>query len=192
MTTVIPTGLATGTWVVDPTHSEISFTVRHLMSKVRGVFREFEGSVEVADDELLSSAVATVQLSSVDTGAAQRDTHLRSSDFFDVETRPEMTFASHRVERDGDSYVLHGDLTINAVTKPVRLAVEVLGVQVNPYGMTVAGFEASGSLNRKDFGIDWNVPLEGGALLVGDKVTLGLTIQAVRQEAVFGADSAAA
>ena len=174
--------LEAGTWQVDPAHSEIAFTVRHLMSKVRGVFREFEGQVDIAADTLDSTAHATIQLSSVDTGAAQRDDHLRSSDFFDVETKPTMTFASTSLGEGDDGYVLTGDLTVNGVTKSVELVVELLGTEVDGYGRTVAGFEATGEVNRKDFGVDWNMPLDGGRLLVGDKVALSLTIQAVKQD----------
>ena len=175
------TGLEPGTWVIDPTHSEISFTVRHLMSKVRGVFREFEGSLVVADNAADSRAEATIQLSSVDTGTKQRDDHLRSSDFFDVETKPVMTYSSTGLRLDGDTAVLTGDLTVNGFTRPVELSVELLGTQVDGYGRTVAGFEATGEINRKDFGVDWNMPLDGGRFLVGDRVTLQLTVQATKQ-----------
>ncbi len=182
LTVTAAPGLEAGTWAVDPTHSEISFTVRHLMSKVRGVFREFEGEIVVADDPLASSASARIQLASVDTGTAQRDDHLRSSDFFSVGTQPVMTFTSSALRpTSNDGFTLVGDLTVNAVTRPVELAVEVLGVEVNGYGQTIAGFEATGELNRKDFGIDWNMPLDSGRLMVGDKVTLTLTVQAAKQ-----------
>lgn len=180
-TTSTVQGLDTGTWEIDPAHTEIAFTVRHLMSRVRGVFHEFEGRVHIADEVLDSRAEASIQLSSVDTGAAQRDEHLRSSDFFDVDTKPVMTFASTALRSRDDDYVLTGDLTVNDVTRPVDLTVELLGTEVDGYGRTVAGFTASGEINRKDFGVDWNMPLEGGRLLVGDKVTLTLTVQATKQ-----------
>ena len=178
--TAIP-GLEAGTWVVDPTHSEISFTVRHLMSKVRGVFHDFEGQIVVADNPFESSAQATVQLASVDTGTAQRDDHLRSSEFFDVTSKPVMTFSSTGLRADDDGFIVTGDLTVNAVTRPIELAVEVLGVETDGYGRTVVGFEATGELNRKEYGIDWNMPLDGGRFLVGDTVNLALTVQATKQ-----------
>jgi len=173
--------LEPGTWHVDPAHSEIAFTVRHLMSKVRGVFREFEGQVDIADDVNDSRAQATIQLSSVDTGAAQRDDHLRSSDFFDVQSKPTMTFISTSLGQGDGGHVLTGDLMVNGTTLPVELAVELLGAEVDGYGRTVVGFDATGEVNRKDFGVNWNMPLDGGRFLVGDKVTLSLSIQAVKQ-----------
>ncbi|MBA2508282.1 MAG: YceI family protein [Nocardioidaceae bacterium] len=179
--TTIP-GLEAGTWAIDPAHSEISFTVRHLMSKVRGVFRDFEGTAVVAADALASTASATIQLASVDTGTKQRDDHLRSSDFFNVDTQPVMTFVSTEPRSvDDGRFVLAGDLTVNGITRSVELALEVLGVEVNGYGQTIAGFEATGEINRKDFGIDFNMPLDSGRLMIGDKVTVALMVQAAKQ-----------
>lgn len=176
-------GLTAGTWAIDPTHTEVAFTVRHLMSKVRGVFRELEGSVVVGDDLLLSSAEATIQLASVDTGTAQRDDHLRSSDFFDAETRPTMTWRSRELRQGDDGLVAVGDLTVRGVTREVELAVEVLGVGPGPYGDERLGLEASGRISRKDFGVDFNIPLDGGGVVIGDTVTISLTVEAVRQPA---------
>jgi polyisoprenoid-binding protein YceI len=173
-------GLTAGTWTIDPTHTEVAFTVRHLMSKVRGTFKNFEGSVVIGEDLLSSSAEATIDLSSVDTGTQQRDDHLRSSDFFDAATRPTMTFRSTRLRTDGDSFVAVGDLTVKGVTREVELAVELLGVGTDAYGNERIGLEATGVISRKDFGIDFNVPLDGGKLLIGDTVTISLTVQAVR------------
>ena len=190
ITTAVP-GLTAGTWTIDPTHTEIAFTVRHLMSKVRGTFKTFEGSIVVADDLLSSSAEATVDLSSVDTGTPQRDDHLRSSDFFDAATQPTMTFRSTSVRSDGEGFVATGDLTVKGVTREVELAVELLGVGTDPYGNERVGLEATTQISRKDFGIDFNIPLDGGKLLIGDAVTISLTVQAVRAAAT-GADSAAA
>lgn len=181
LTVTATPGLQAGTWVIDPTHTEISFTVRHLMSKVRGVFHDFEGHIVVAENPLESSAQATVQLASVDTGTAQRDDHLRSSEFFDVATKPVMTFACAGLRPDDDGFAVTGDLTVNGITRPIELAVEVLGVETDGYGRTVVGLEATGELNRKDYGIDWNMPLDGGRFLVGDKVNLALTVQATKQ-----------
>jgi len=183
MTTAITEvpGLAAGTWTIDPTHTEIAFTVRHLMSKVRGTFKEFEGSVVIADDLEASSAEATIQLASVETGTQQRDDHLRSSDFFEADSKPTMTYRSTGLRPAGEGFVSTGDLTIKDVTREVELAVELLGVGHDPYGNERVGLEATGQISRKDFGIDFNIPLEGGKLLIGDTVTLSLTVQAVRQ-----------
>ncbi len=174
-------GLVAGTWVIDPAHSEVAFTVRHLMTKVRGTFKEFSGEIVTTENPLDGRASATIELSSVDTRSEQRDAHLRSSDFFDVESKPKMTFASTAIRQDGDSWVVSGDLTINDITKAVDLDVELLGIDQNAYGQTVIGFEAHTSISRKDWGIDFNIPLEGGKLLIGDKVDISLDIQAALQ-----------
>ncbi len=173
--------LTPGTWAIDPAHSEIAFTVRHLMSKVRGVFREFDGELVIADDVLASTARTTIELTSVDTGSPQRDQHLRSGDFFGVEAQPTMTFVSTSLRPVGDGYHLTGALTLNGQTREVELALEQLGVQVDAYARTVAGFEATGQISRKEFGVNGNVPLDGDRFLIGDTVAITLTIQAVRQ-----------
>jgi len=174
------TGLSAGTWNVDPTHTEIAFTVRHLMSKVRGTFKTFEGAIVVGTDLLSSSAEATIDLSSVDTGTQQRDDHLRSSDFFDASTAPTMTFRSTSLRSNGDDFIAVGDLTVKGVTREIELAVELLGVGTDAYGNERVGLEATGQISRKDFGVDFNVPLDGGRLLIGDTVTISLTVQAIR------------
>lgn len=174
-------GLVPGTWVIDPTHSEVGFTVRHLMSKVRGHFRDFEGSLTIADNPLESAAHASVELSSVDTRNADRDAHLRSADFFSVETSPKMTFQTTSLRRDGDDHVATGALTIRDITKPVELAVEFLGVEQDHYGNTRAGFEATTQISRKDWGIAFNIPLDGDKMMIGDKVNIVLTVEAVHQ-----------
>jgi polyisoprenoid-binding protein YceI len=179
-TSTIP-GLVAGTYAIDPAHSEIGFTVRHLMTKVRGTFKEYAGDIVVKDSLEESTANVTVELSSVDTRSEQRDGHLRSGDFFDVEKSPKMTFASTALVPNGDDYTLVGELTIKDVSKPIELAVEFLGVEQNAYGQTIIGFEATASISRKDWGIDFNVPLEGGKLLVGDKVDIHLDVQAALQ-----------
>jgi polyisoprenoid-binding protein YceI len=180
--TLAPTvpALTSGTWTIDPAHTEVAFTVRHLMRKVRGTFKTFEGSIVVGDDVLSSSAQATIDLSSVDTGAPQRDDHLRSSDFFDAATQPTMTFRSTQLRSNGESLVAVGDLTVKGVTREVELAVELLGVGTDAYGNERIGLEATGVISRKDFGVDFNVPLDGGKLLIGDAVTISLTVQAIR------------
>lgn len=172
--------LVPGTWTIDAAHSEVGFTVRHLMSKVRGRFAEFSGSVSTGAQPTDSSVRAEIVLSSIDTNQAQRDGHLRSAEIFDAEKHATMTFVSTGVTGDADGYVIHGDLTIKDVTRPVELAAEFLGVATDAYGVTRLGAEATTSINRKDFGIDFNVPLEGGKLLIGDKIDITLTIEATR------------
>jgi len=179
-TSTIP-GLVAGTYAIDNAHSEIGFTVRHLMTKVRGTFQEYAGEIIVKDSLEESTANVTVELASVHTRSEQRDGHLRSGDFFDAENSPKMMFASTAFKPEGDDYILAGELTIKNVTKSVELAVEFLGVDQNAYGQTIIGFEASASISRKDWGIDFNVPLEGGKLLIGDKVDIHLDIQAALQ-----------
>ena len=171
-------GLTTGTWTIDPTHSEVGFVARHLMvTKVRGSFADVTGSVEVADELSQSVANVTIATASVTTGTADRDGHLRSSDFFDVESFPEMTFRSTAF--DGDT--LAGDLTIKGVTKPVTLDVEFNGVATDPWGNEKAAFEAEGELNRTDWGLTWNANLEKGGVLVSEKIKLVLDVQLAKQ-----------
>ncbi|TCO35995.1 polyisoprenoid-binding protein YceI [Kribbella steppae] len=179
-TSTIP-GLVAGTYAIDPAHSEIGFTVRHLMTKVRGTFQEYAGDIVVKDSLEESTANVVVELGSVHTRSEQRDGHLRSGDFFDAENSPKMTFTSIALKPEGDDYVLAGELTIKNVTKPIELAVEFLGVDQNAYGQTIIGFEASAQISRKEWGIDFNVPLEGGKLLIGDKVDIHLDVQAALQ-----------
>ncbi len=169
--------LTLGTWNIDPAHSELSFTARHLMvTKVRGRFTDFAASVEVGTPLEGSKVTATVQLTSVETGAPDRDTHLRSGDFFDVEHSPEMTFVSTRVSEG----TLEGDLTIKGVTKPVVFDVDFGGVAQDPWGNTKAGFEATTEINRKDWGLTWNAALEGGGVLVSEKVKINLDVQLLK------------
>jgi polyisoprenoid-binding protein YceI len=171
-------GLSTGTWAIDPTHSEVGFVARHLMvSKVRGSFADVAGTVEVADELSSSVANVTIQTASVATGTADRDAHLRGEDFFDVENFPEMTFVS--TSFDGETLV--GDLTIKGVTKPVTLDVEFNGVATDPWGNEKAGFEAKGELNRTDWGLTWNAALEKGGVLVSEKIVLVLDVQLAKQ-----------
>ncbi|MGW7680677.1 YceI family protein [Kribbella sp. NPDC054772] len=181
--TVISTipGLVAGTYTLDAAHTEIGFTVRHLMTKVRGTFQEFSGEINVKDTIEESATSVSVELASVHTRNEQRDGHLRSGDFFDAEKSPKMTFVSKGIKPEGDDYILAGELTIKDVTKPIELAVEFLGVDQNAYGQTIIGFEASASISRKEWGIDFNVPLEGGKLLIGDKVDIHLDVQAALQ-----------
>lgn len=173
------TAIPTGTWTIDPTHSEVGFTARHLMSKVRGNFEKFEGTIVTGQS---NSATATIDLNSINTRDENRDTHLRSGDFFDVEKTGPMTFNSTAVEEGGRGLLVAGDLTVKGVTKPVTLDVEFLGSESDPWGGTRVGFEASAEISRKAFGIDFNVPMDGGRLLVGDKITITIVAQAVLKQ----------
>jgi polyisoprenoid-binding protein YceI len=178
---VTASDLGAGTWAIDPVHSSISFSVRHLVvSKVRGNFRTFTGTVTVAEDGTPAVA-AEIDVASVNTGNEQRDAHLKSADFFDVEKYPTATFRSTRVQAKGDDYLLDGEVTLKGVTKPMHLALQFNGTNPGMGHGAVAGFEASVVLNRKDFGIDIDMPLETGGAVVGDKVTVTLDIEALRQ-----------
>ncbi|WP_131741497.1 YceI family protein [Actinomadura roseirufa] len=172
-------GLTAGTWNIDPAHSEVTFTIRHLMSKVRGSFTDFTGAVRIDEDLARSTATAEIQVASLDTRNADRDAHVRTSDVLDVENHPTMTFATTGVRSEGGAHYLDGDLTIKGVTRPVSLEVEFNGVGEDPWGGTRAGFSASTTINRKDWGIEFNVPLKGEGALLGDKVDLHLEVQAV-------------
>jgi polyisoprenoid-binding protein YceI len=181
-TIIAPPELAVGTWVIDPVHSEVGFSVRHLMSKVRGKFTEFEGTIEVAENPLDSKAAVTVQIGSVTTGNPQRDADLGTSQYFEVDKYPTMTFVSKGFRQTADSaFVLTGDLTVKNVTKEVELSVDYLGVDQDPWGNTRVGFEAATSINRKDFNVTGNVPLNGEKVLIGDQITVTLLVQAVKQ-----------
>ena len=177
---LIGTGLVAGTWTIDPTHSEVGFTVRHLMSKVRGSFTDFSGQITTTEDPTQSSVSVAITSASITTHNAQRDAHLRSTDFFDADRGQELVFVSTGITADGEDYVIHGDLTINGITKPVDLATEFLGVAVDAYGATRVGAEARTSINRKDFKVDFNVPLDGGKFLIGDKIDITLSIEATQ------------
>src|SRR5680860_1538742 len=181
-TTTVPTGTSTsstttvptGTYTIDPTHSRIGFVARHAMvTKVRGSFNDFEGTGSFdAESPANSKLQLTIQAASIDTRNADRDGHLRSNDFFDMENHPEITFASTAVEHvDGDDYRVTGDLTIKGVTKPVTVDFEYTGVAVDPYGNQRVGFEGKTTVNRKDWGVNWNAALETGGVLVSEKVT---------------------
>ena len=176
--TTFDTDIVAGTWVIDPSHSEVGFTVRHLMSKVRGQFEKFEGQLTTGATLDETRATATIDLNSVNTRDEQRDAHLRSGDFFDVEKSGQMTFTTTSF----DGATASGDLTIKGITKPVELEVEYLGLGQDPWGGQRLGFEATAVISRKDWGVDFNVPLEGGRVLVGDKVTIHLAVEAVRNQ----------
>lgn len=176
------TGYA-GTWAIDPTHSRLGFEARHaVITKVRGHFADFTGTIVVDPaDVTASSASVVAQLTSIDTGNADRDGHLRSADFFDIENNPVLTFTATKFTGAGDTFVVSGDLTLNGVTKSIDLAVELTGTATDPFGNVRAGFEGTGELSRKDYGLVWNVALETGGLLVSDNIKLQLDISAIKQ-----------
>ncbi len=173
-----PFDIPAGTWQLDPAHSSVTFSVRHMMvSKVRGRFDSFSAEIVTADDARQSSVTATVDMASVDTHDAKRDDHLRTSDFFDIANHPTMTFRSTSIECDGDGVRVAGELTIRGVTRPVTFGVDVGGVASDPWGNTKAGFTAAASISRKDFGLEYNAALETGGVLIGDKVDIDLDIE---------------
>jgi polyisoprenoid-binding protein YceI len=173
--------LTPGTWTVDASHSTIGFVARHLMvAKVRGRFNEFEGAITVAENPLQSTVEATVQIGSVETNDPGRNGHLLSPDFFDVAQHPTMRLTTTGIEADGDDYLLHTLLTIKGVTLPVDFELEFEGVSTDPWGSTRVGFSAEAEVNRKDWGLEWNVALETGGVLVGEKVKIQLEIEAIK------------
>jgi polyisoprenoid-binding protein YceI len=178
--TTVP-GYESGTWNIDPIHSEVGFSVRHMMvSKVRGRFTAFSGQIITADDPTKSSATAEIDLSSINTGQEQRDAHIKSADFFEVETYPTMTYKSTGVRVEDGEYILDGDLTLKGITKSVPLHLELNGFGPDPYGGVRAGFTATGEINRSDFNVSFNAPLQNGGVVVGEKITLQLEIEAVK------------
>ncbi|HEY0188661.1 MAG TPA: YceI family protein [Cellulomonas sp.] len=180
-TTTLPAGLTTGTWNLDPAHTEAAFTVRHAgISKVRGTVAVTGGVITVGDDLAISSVSATLDPSTISTGDAGRDGHIKSGDFFDIETFGEWTFTSTSVVADGEDYVVTGDLAIHGVTRSVELATEFGGAATDPFGNQRAGFSASTTISRKDFGITWNAALETGGVLVSDKVVITLEVSAIK------------
>lgn len=180
-TTALP-GWQAGTWTIDPAHSQVGFSVRHLMSKVRGRFAEFNGQIVTDEDPAQSMVNAVIELSSIDTGIAMRDNHLRSSDFFDVEQTPKMTFTSTTVAYDGDRWTLTGDLTIKDITKAVQLEVDYLGVDLTGMkGEPRIGFEASTSISRQEFGVSWGLATDS-KIMVADRVDVTIDIQAFRDQ----------
>jgi polyisoprenoid-binding protein YceI len=178
--------MTTNTWNIDAAHSGINFSIRHMVvSKVRGRFTKFTGTLRLDDGDLTRSSVeATIDASSVDTGTAQRDAHLRSPDFFDVERFPELRFRSARIEKlENDRYRVVGELTIRDVTREVTLDAEYAGRGKDPWGNERVAFAAKAALDRKDFGLGWNQVLEAGGVLVGDRVEIELDVQVVKAAA---------
>jgi polyisoprenoid-binding protein YceI len=175
-------GYRAGTWAVDPVHSEIGFSVRHMMvSNVRGRFTGFEAVIVTAESVLDSTATATIAMASVSTGNDQRDDDLRSERFFDVDAHPEMTFSSTGVRADDDGLLLDGELTIRGITRPITLQVEIGGFGPDPFGKTRAGFSATSEIQRSDFGMTGNMLIEGGGVVIADKVKIHLELEAVLQ-----------
>lgn len=178
-------GFVAGTWDIDPAHSEVSFVVRHMVvSKVRGRFDRFEGTIVTADDPVQSSVEAVINAASINTNQEQRDAHVRSADFLDVDNHPEITFRSLAVRPAGDNFLVDGDLTVRGVTKPITLELEVNGFTPDPYGGTRAGFTATTEINRQDFEVSYNGPIPGAdnAMVLSDKVTLNIEVEAVLRQ----------
>jgi polyisoprenoid-binding protein YceI len=178
-------GLIAGTWEIDPAHSEVSFVVRHLVvSKVRGRFDRFNGVI-VTDEELARSSVnVIIDASSINTNEPNRDNHVRSADFLDVENFPNITFRSTAVRSEGGGFFVDGELTVRGTTRPVTLEMEVNGISPDLQGGTRAGFSATGEINRQDFGVSFNGPIPGAdnAMVLSDRITLNLEVEAVLQE----------
>lgn len=186
MSTATLTPALTGTYALDATHSRLGFVARHAMvTKVRGTFNDFTGSGHFDPETPSNSHVSvTIQAKSIDTRNEDRDNHLRSNDFFAMDTYPTLTFESTDVEQvDGDTFRVTGDLTIKDVTKSVTIDFDYEGAATDPFGLDRIGFEGTTTVNRKEFGLDWNTPLDAGGVLVSDKVTLEFEISAVKQDA---------
>jgi polyisoprenoid-binding protein YceI len=173
-------GITPGTYNIDPAHSEVTFVIRHLMSKVRGYFTEFSGSLELAENVLESKTAVDIQIKSIDTRNADRDNHIRSAEILDLEKYPAITFVSTGVRENGAKYFLDGDLTIRDVTRPITLDLEFNGTDQDPWGNTRVGFSATTSISRKEYGIEFNSPLGGDKALLGDNVDIQLEVQAAR------------
>ena len=181
--TVATPGYLVGTWKADPVHSEIAFSVRHLMvAKVRGRFTSYDVTIVTSQDPLGSSVTATIDLASINTGNETRDNDLRSADYLEVDKYPTMSYRSTGIRQTDDGWVIDGELTLHGVTRQVPLAVEVNGFGPDPWGGQRAGFSATAQINRRDFGIGNIIPMDGGGVAVGDKVSISLEIEAVLQK----------
>jgi polyisoprenoid-binding protein YceI len=177
------------TWKVDPAHSEIQFKVKHLMiTTVTGYFRTFDLEVETENDDFNTARRIefTADIDSIDTNNAQRDTHLKSADFFDAENHKQLKFVGKKFESNGDEAILDGDLTIRGVTKPMTLKIELGGTVVDPYGQHKAGFTVNGKISRKEFGLQWNAITEAGQVVVGDEIRILAEIQLIKQQEAAG------
>jgi polyisoprenoid-binding protein YceI len=174
-------GLDAGTWTIDPAHSEVAFVIRHLMTKVRGSFTEFSGALEIAEKIEDSRVNVEIKVDSIDTRQSYRDTHIRSSEILDVENHPVMKFVATGVRPDGDAFLVDGDLTVRDVTLPVTLTTEFNGTSEDMQGKQRVGFSAATSISRKEYGVEFNVPLGGDKALLSDKVDIQLEVQAVKE-----------
>lgn len=175
-------GYLAGTWDIDPAHTDVGFVVRHMVvSKVRGRFDEVKGEIVTAENPLESSVDITIDLSSISTNNKQRDDHVRSADFFEVEKHPEMTYQASGARRDGDNFVLDGELTLKGVTRTVPLTFEFNGVGPDPFGGTRAGFSATARINRKDFDVNFD-GVQNGIAVVSDKIDIHLEVEAVLRQ----------
>lgn len=183
MSVTTRTVLPTGTWTVDPAHSNVEFSAKHLgIATVRGAFNEFEGTFEVGEDGS-AKARGTVEVVSIDTNEDQRDTHLRSEDFFHAEVHPQLSFESTEIRAvDEDAFLIHGDLTMRGVTRPIVLEAELQGTEIDPWGNERVALEARGQLNRREWGMTFNQALGSGNMLVSDKIKLSLDISAIKQQ----------
>ncbi|MDN7246596.1 YceI family protein [Planococcus shenhongbingii] len=167
-------------WTIDAAHSEIGFSVKHMMiSKVKGSFTSFDATVEANEEDLNGALIDfKIDVASINTNNTDRDNHLRSADFFDAETYPEITFNANEITKKGDEYELTGDLTIKGITRPATFEVEYGGKGTNPWGVEVVAFSAEGKVNRKDFGLTWNQALETGGVMVGEDIKISLELEA--------------
>ncbi|HWG72601.1 MAG TPA: YceI family protein [Acidimicrobiales bacterium] len=182
-TTTANTVHPSGTWEIDAAHTTVGFTVRHMMlAKVRGHFAVTSGTIHIEDDPLQSSVTVTIDAASLDTRDPNRDTHVKSPDFLDVEKHPTIEFASTSVRQTGDGWEVDGNLTVHGVTRPVTLELEHTGIAKDPWGNTRTGFEATTEISRSDFGLEWNQALETGGVVVGDKVKVEIQVEAVAQQ----------
>lgn len=182
--------MATTKWVIDPTHSEIGFKIKHLMiTNVSGKFEEFEAELQTEGEDFATAQIeARIKTSSINTNNLQRDEHLRNSDFFEVETHPEILFTSTRVQKiDNDNLVLHGNLTLKGISRPVKLDVEYSGTTKDPWGNQKAGFIITGKINRSEFALNFNAALETGGLVLGEEVKINSEVQLVKQVAFVAA-----
>jgi polyisoprenoid-binding protein YceI len=183
-------GYVAGTFTIDPGHSDVAFTVRHMMvSKVRGHFTRFQGEFVLAPDPLDSSVTATVELPSIDTNNPQRDSDLRSANFFEIDKYPTMTYRSTGIRHSEDGFDVDGELTLHGVTRPVTLALDINGFTRDPYGNTRAGSPATTEINRGDFGITFNIPMDGGGVVIGDRIQIFIEVEAILNPPEAAADA---
>lgn len=182
--------MTTTKWVIDPTHSEIGFKIKHLMiTNVSGKFETFEAEVQTEGDDFTTAQIeAKIRTASINTNNIQRDEHLRNSDFFEVDQHPEILFSSTKVEKvDDENFVVYGNLSLKGIVKPVKLNVEYSGATKDPWGNQKAGFVISGKINRSDFGLNFNAALETGGLVLGEEVKINSEVQLIKQAASVAA-----